>query len=399
MGGIGNISFNGGSSNIPRKDLENVAKYVAGTQIIPMADGPLQGMGGMFALTALIESGKIRRWGQMNEGFSNALKNDRANIRSGFGNNIFKRGLDVETAKAMLHEAEIAEKTQLADIAKFKLDKAKAIKTPTVIDKIKGLWKGGSEAARKERIALLRKEKIDAIEATKATAVAEVAGKTAANEAVGLGTKALKFAKGNSLYLGFESISALFTIIPTFTELGAGKGIKQVAKSTVKVGAAVGGWAAGEYIGMAIGTFLGGPGFGTLAGGAVGSLVGMIGGTIVSWGTRKIADAVVGKDELEIAKEEKAKGDAVKAMKDPQAAQKLMFAASQKLQADDNESEDAKVASRSLNNLSKVVPFQANASEQYAQNSPNMNNGLSSNPFANGDLMDKDLMAMSAGLA
>lgn len=90
-------------------------------------------------------------------------------------------------------------------------------------------------------------------------------------------------------------------VIPTFQQLGAGAGFKQLGKSAVKVVAGAGGWIAGDAIGKGIGAAIGTaicPGIGTAIGTFIG---GFIGGILGSNITGKLATSITGKSELEKA--------------------------------------------------------------------------------------------------
>lgn len=88
-------------------------------------------------------------------------------------------------------------------------------------------------------------------------------------------------------------------VIPTFKQVGAEAGFKQIAKSGAKVVAGAAGWVAGDVAGRAAGAAIGtliAPGIGT----AIGSFVGgFIGGILGSAAASKGARALVGKNELE----------------------------------------------------------------------------------------------------
>ncbi len=205
--------------------------------------------------------------------------------------------------------------------------------------------------------------------------------------------KCLKFIKGNALFIAIEGGLELITnVIPTFAKLGVGKGLKQTVKSTVKVAASVGGWAAGGAAGAAIGTLIGGP-IGTVVGGVLGLALGAIGG----WITGKIAKAVVGKDELEIAREEEAKKLAEEASQNPEVAQQVLLTARQRLEQEGMNSEDAKIAAESINNITKAIPVPASTTTKTtaaytntANNTAYSYNPFSSNPEQN--WMQKDFM-------
>ena len=96
-------------------------------------------------------------------------------------------------------------------------------------------------------------------------------------------------------------------IAKTYSKLGAGKGTKQLAKSTAVAGASTAGFVlgakAGGILGAKIGTAVGAwfGGIGTVPGAIIGSIVGIGCGLLGSWGARQIAKAAVGPTELEKA--------------------------------------------------------------------------------------------------
>ena len=136
-----------------------------------------------------------------------------------------------------------------------------------------------------------------------AVAVVNTAAGTAAKTASkSLGSKILGGIKNNALFIAIEGGIEMFTnVIPTFKQLGAKSGMKQVAKSSAKVAAGLVGWKAGAAAGAAIGSII--PGAGTAVGAVIGSIIGTIGGIVGSSLATKAVQKVVGKDELDIAKE------------------------------------------------------------------------------------------------
>ncbi len=131
------------------------------------------------------------------------------------------------------------------------------------------------------------------------------AGKTAVKNTGRFG-KFGKFLKssGAGAMLVFSGIAELFSeIVPTFKELGAEKGIKQLGKSAVRVSGDTFGFIAGEQIGTAIGSAVGTaifPGIGT----AIGAVSGFAGGLLGSFALGRVTKAITGKSEREIAKEQ-----------------------------------------------------------------------------------------------
>lgn len=120
-------------------------------------------------------------------------------------------------------------------------------------------------------------------------------------------------------------------IIETYKKCGAGKGTKQLAKTTAVaaaegVGYAVGakvGAIAGAKLGATIGTCIGGP-VGTAIGGAVGALVGVGTGILCSWLAGKGVKSLMGKSELQKHNEAEAKKLAKNAKNSKEGKEKLL---------------------------------------------------------------------------
>lgn len=163
---------------------------------------------------------------------------------------------------------------------------------------------------------------------------------------------------GAGAMIAYAGISEVITeVIPTFKELGAKKGIKQVGKSAVKVTANAAGYVAGAKLGGTIGTAIC-PGIGT----AVGAAVGFIGGMIGSFVTGKIATSIVGKNEREIAKEQKEKSSVRQISKDNDKIKELQLAALQRIQEEAEMnggelSEDSQIVLKAIENIGEVVPI------------------------------------------
>lgn len=88
-------------------------------------------------------------------------------------------------------------------------------------------------------------------------------------------------------------------VYPTFKELGAKKGMKQLGKSAVRVVGDTAGYILGAKAGAAIGSLIC-PGIGTVAGAAIG----LVGGLLGSFVMGKITKAITGPSEREIAQKQ-----------------------------------------------------------------------------------------------
>lgn len=389
---VNGVSFGNGYSTVQNsKDIENVVKYLTGTTIVPMADGPFQGMGIMLGISGLTSAWQGGKW----------VKSNWGDLAGGW--NKYKAAAELQAIPynnaggwKSLNAWKLAGTQYDAKLITEAIPKGEAF--AALSPKAQSLYTGASSAANfaakntdkagealkfanqqvAEANALVHAESIGK-EATgffgtlgqgfkKYTGLSALEGYTK-NLAVKSPTMAsiLKFGKGNALFIAITGGVELFTqVIPAF-HLGADKGAKQIGKSAVKTGASVAGWVAGSALGTKGGAMLGAaigsafPGVGTVIGGVIGGLVGFVGGCVGSWAATKGAEAIVGKSEVEIAKEEQASQVSKKVAQAPEQVDQLLAAAAQKLQAEGVNSEDAKVAFGSLRKL-------AAAKAQYAQN-------------------------------
>lgn len=150
------------------------------------------------------------------------------------------------------------------------------------------------------------------------------------------------------------AIETFTQVVPTFQQLGAGAGFKQIATSGTKVVAGAAGWLAGDVVGKGLGAALGTlicPGVGTAIGGFVG---GFLGGIIGSSIAGKAAKSITGKNELEKVQEQNIAQQTQQIEADPQTklalAQQTIQQAEQTL-AQDPKNEDALAAKASAENV------------------------------------------------
>ena len=163
---------------------------------------------------------------------------------------------------------------------------------------------------------------------------------------------ASKGAKGCWIMAALEGVLEIPSVVEAYKidkvekqqGINNNRGNKQLAKSAVKVGASVLGYAAGAAAAGAIaGSVV--PGIGNVAGAVVGFVGGLIGGAIMSWGAGKVMDAALGeKDSLnkteaqlyaeEQNKERKEQAEqlAQQADNSPEQQEALLLAAAQKAQ-------------------------------------------------------------------
>lgn len=197
----------------------------------------------------------------------------------------------------------------------------------------------------------------------------------ASSAAAGTGklAKAGKLVKGNG---GFFLISMLCEspeVYNTYKELGADHGHKQLAKSAAVIGAETVGYAVGAKAGAAAGAAIGTaifPGIGT----AVGAVVGVLTGLACSYFAGKGMHALVGKNEREIAKEDKARRIALQIKYHPEYADNLMKKARKKLTSEEAQyNPDSEAALNAYNKLASSSAVQTQNTSARTQNSPAQN--------------------------
>lgn len=280
----------------------------------------------------ITSAGKIINSKEVMTGFDKKILDSFKNIIKGKDGTIFSRiGKFIKTseevqgsysnlksavkatkkATKLITKANSAEKLEsviksATDAADIFVD-AKGAKLKTLQEQISNIGKQLESAPGNKKLA---KELQKATKQLQKAAIEETGKKGAG--------KLSKFMK-NSGAKGMLIISGIIEVFtevgPTFMELGVKKGLKQTAKSAVKVISDTFGYAAGSQIGAAAGSAAGAfvsakvsamigsafcPGLGT----ALGALFGFAGGLIGSWVLGKATKKITGKTEREIAKEQ-----------------------------------------------------------------------------------------------
>ena len=191
-----------------------------------------------------------------------------------------------------------------------------------------------------------------------------------------------------------DGVMETFTqVMPAF-QIGAKEGFKQIGKSAVKVIAGAGGWLAGDAIGKGIGAAIGTaicPGIGTAIGTFVG---GFIGGMVGSAAAGKVAKAVTGKSEVEIAQDKQISEVAQQANADETTkitlAQQTLEKANEALAQNPNDKEAQiardsaeKILAEAVQKENELInQQQANQLPQQQTTYPQQN-GLMTTPFGN----------------
>lgn len=372
---------------ISARDVENLAKYATGAAIVETSEGPFEGFIPMLCFPGIMygASWALGNYAHPIEGLKQ--------IPEDWNKFIAESKKEFDTIKKAGNLAD--SNTYRIAFKEYNLKKIKecipeAEKLQKLTPEVQNFYKQAEAAMLKGNVT----------EAEKLIAEARSCGKYFEEAAKGfwgkigrffsegsrLGTKPLsnlakesgiarKFmtcGKGAGFFAAMTAIFEVFKIGSTYSELGAGSATKQTVKSVVKTGANVGGWFAGEAAGTAVGAAIGTavcPVVGTAVGAGIGFICGLVGGFLGSWGAGKVADALVGKDELDIAKEKQAKKIAQQAKQSPETMQQVVSGATQRLQQEGLSSADSKIAFGSLRRLG-IDPEQAQSAQTQAVNQP-----------------------------
>lgn len=365
---VNNVSSNY-SYAYPKQDLQNLAKYASGMDVTPQNDNLK--VKDLMSYPITITAYDSYQWIKKNKGnYKAAFKTITDTAQE--GNKLFKQVgvngfLRVSDAKEMLKlipESEYLSKLSqpVQDLYKTAQSYAEiAVKTP---DKAKGALKVANmkfaeakAAAYAERTAsatgIFGKVK-NALGITKVTkGLNNLAAKSPAF------SKCLDAYRNESgtLMLALEGgIEVATNVVPTFKQLGAKKGFKQLGKSSVTTASSVAGWVAGSAIGSKVGKILkaaipGGTKVGALAGVLAETVCSYVGGSIVQHFASKGAKKLVGKSELEKAKEQETLELAKVAQEVPEVFNGLVEAAAQRMAVEGEDSANSKVMNESFKNL------------------------------------------------
>lgn len=150
-------------------------------------------------------------------------------------------------------------------------------------------------------------------------------------------------------------MEAAFNVVPTFKKLGAKRGFKQLGKSAVTTISSVAGWVAGSVLGSKAGSIIkavtGNTKLGALVGVFADKACSYIGGSVVQGLASNAAKKLVGKSELDKAKDEETNVIAEMAQTDEEVLQTLLEAANQRMEAEGTGTEDYKLVQEACKNL------------------------------------------------
>ncbi len=160
---------------------------------------------------------------------------------------------------------------------------------------------------------------------------------------------------GNAMLVLEGGVEALTTVVPTFRKLGFKRGMKQLGRSAVRVVSSVAGWVAGSAVGSKIGEVVGALVGNTKVGAVVGAIAGRVGsyavGTVGQHYANKAVTKVLGKSELEKAKEEDCIKIAQAAQQDPEVFDALIQQAAERLVNEGEDTAESKAVNQVLRNL------------------------------------------------
>ena len=361
--------------NTQKDDVAKLVKYVKGEALTQAPDTFTSNAKSSAGSAAIFEGipllNFIRRNKKLSGAATEAMKTvDGRNIEA--FQKLFKKGEGKLTSRlANFIETANQSKRTFVDIKSATAAKTKAIKTA------EKAAKAAEKAAAKPNFFTTRAAA--KAEAKAAKAAAGAAGKQISAEVVATTSKLGKFGKfmkssGAGIMLVFSGImEGVSEVIPTFKELGAEKGVKQLGKSAIKVVGDTVGFIGGEYLGTALGAAAGSalagtkvgaaigsvvPGYGTAIGAIIGCACGMLGSFVMG----KITKKITGKSEREKAAEQNEKNQVNEIMKNQQTIEELKAEAILKLQDEKamnngELSEDSQIAYQALKNLQATNPF------------------------------------------
>lgn len=358
----------GSQSNIyALKDLVNLAKYATG---VPLTDDAQKlTLGEVVNYPAMLCGYEGWQWvknnkGQYKQAFADVVKRGKESHEV-LKNTGIKGVLRVVDAKEIL--TRIPEAEALKGLSSNSQNLYKAAQKAAELAKANPANK---DALKQAASALAKADAATYAETTaKATGFFSKAKKAVGITKVSQATKDLAaksplFQKCKDAYdneagtfmLVLEGGVETFTnVIPTFKQLGAKRGFKQLGRSTAKTLASVAGWVAGSVLGSKLGNVAGAAIGNTKVGAVIGAIAGKVGsyavGTVGQHYAIRGIEKVLGKSELEKAKEEEAVRIAQAAQESPEVFEALVEQAAQRLAVEGEETAESKAVNLTLRNL------------------------------------------------
>lgn len=349
------------------KDLVNLAKYATG---VPLTnDATKLTVSEVANYPAMLCGYEGWQW----------VKHNKGQYKQSFAD-VVKRGAESHN---VLKTAGIKGVLRVADAKEIlaRIPEAEALKTLSTSSQ--DLYKAAQKAAELAKANPANKEALKQAASSLAKADALVYAEKAANSTgifskakkalgitkVGQATKNLAaksptFQKcldaynnesGTFMLVMEGGVEAFTNVVPTFKQLGFKRGMKQLGRSTVKTMTSVAGWVAGSVLGSKLGSVVGAAVGNSKVGAVVGAIAGKVGsyavGTIGQHYAVRGVEKVLGKSELEQAKEEDAVRIAELAQTNPEVFDALVEQAAQRLAMEGEDTAESKAVNATLRNL------------------------------------------------
>lgn len=349
------------------KDLVNLAKYATG---VPLTDDAEKlTVKDVASYPAMLCGYEGFQW----------LKNNRGQYKTAFAE-VVQHGKD---ANAVLKQSGVKGVLRVADAKEILANIPQAESLKNLSSSAQNLYSTAQKAAEFAKANPANKEALK--NATLAVAKADAAAyaETAKNatgffaktkNALGitkltqatkdLSAKSTTFKKcvdaynneaGTFMLVVEGGVETFANVVPTFKQLGFKKGMKQLGKSAVKTVASVAGWVAGSVAGSKLGNVVGAAVGNNKIGAIVGAVAGKVGsyavGTVGQHFAVKGVQKVLGKTELEKAKEEDALRIAQEAQNNPEVFDLLVQQAAERLAVEGEETAESKAVNATLRNL------------------------------------------------
>lgn len=364
--GLGSKSY-----RYPQKDLQILARYANGLEVKPKQEKITDGLDPMNLMSYPLTMSAFEgyQWLKTNKGnYKNAFNEVARDAKS--ANNVLKNsGL-----KGVLRSA--SAQNVLSNIPATEYTKTLSKNAQSLYAQAETYAKGAMGTAgnpknllKKASQKLVEARALDYAEAAKTggifNKVKNSLGITAVNNGLNkLAVKSPTFSKcldayrneAGSFMLAVEGgVEVATNVVPTFKKLGAKRGFKQLGKSAVTTLSSVAGWVAGSVVGSKLGTIIkaatGNSKVGALIGTFADKACSYVGGSIVQTLASNASRKLVGKSELEKAKDEETNAIAEMAQNDEEVLQTLLEAANQRMEAEGTETEDYKLVQEACRNL------------------------------------------------
>ena len=360
------------SYRYPQKDLQVLARYANGLEVNPKKEKITDGLTVMnlmsYPLTMSAYDGY--RWVKNNKGnYKEAFKKVTTEAKT--ANNILKqtglkgvlRNVDAKNVLASIPEEEYLNTLSTATQNLYKQAQSYATAATATSGNIKGALKQANQKLTEANAAAYAERAANASGIF--TKAKNALGITAVNKGLNnLAAKSPVFSKcldayrnesGTFMLVLEGGMEAATNVVPTFKQLGAKRGFKQLGKSTATTISSVAGWVAGSAIGSKVGSLIKAATGSTKAGALIGVFAdkacSYIGGSIVQHFASKGAQKLVGKSELEKAKEEETTALAEMAQNDEEVLQALLVAANERMEAEGIDNPNYQAVQEACQNL------------------------------------------------